>query len=64
MPELRRLTRSHDELRAALIVAGKRIRHLNFGRRDDPVLKVLRTVLRDARGLRFKPNRGYDHTFS
>ena len=54
MPEIRRLTRSHDELRAALILAGRRIRHLNFGRRDDPVLKVLRTVLRDARGVRLE----------
>jgi hypothetical protein len=52
MPEIRRLTRSHDELRAALILAGRRIRHLNFGRRDDPVLKVLRQVLRDALGVR------------
>jgi hypothetical protein len=52
MPEIRRLTRSHDELRAAFIVADIRIRHLNFGRRNDPVLKLLRRVLRDARGVR------------
>jgi hypothetical protein len=52
MPEIRRLTRSHDELRAALILAGKRIRRLNFGRRDDPLLKLLRQALRDARGVR------------
>ena len=52
VPEIRRLTRSHDELRAALILAGKRIRHLNFGRRDDPVLTVLRHVLRNARSVR------------
>lgn len=28
------LLRSHDELRAALVVAGKEIRKLNFGKRD------------------------------
>ena len=43
------LERSHDELRAALVLAGKRIRKLSFGRRDDAVLRVLRRVLRDAR---------------
>lgn len=46
------LERSHDELRAAVILAGKHIRKLSFGRRDDPVLEVLRRVLRDARGIR------------
>jgi len=46
------LERSHDELRAALILAGKRIRKLSFGRRDNPVLRVLRGVLRDARAVR------------
>jgi hypothetical protein len=34
--------RSHDELPAVLIVAGRRIRHLNFGRLNDSVLKLLR----------------------
>ena len=43
------LERSHAELRAALILAGKRIRKLNFGRSDDPVLATLRRVLREAR---------------
>ena len=43
------LLRSHDELRAALVVAGKEIRKLNFGRSDTPVLKLLRRVLREAR---------------
>jgi hypothetical protein len=43
------LERSHAELRAALIVAGKQIRKLNFGRKDDPVLTMLRRVLRDSR---------------
>jgi hypothetical protein len=42
--------RSHNELRAALINAGKRIRKLNFGQRDkDPVLPILRRVLRESR---------------
>jgi hypothetical protein len=43
------LERSHAELRAAIILAGKEIRKLNFGKRDAPVLKTLRRVLRDAR---------------
>ena len=43
------LLRSHDELRAALRVAGKEIRKLNFGRADTPVLKLLRRVLRESR---------------
>ena len=45
------LLRSHDELRAALWVAGKEIRKLNFGRSDTPVLKLLRRVLREARAV-------------
>jgi hypothetical protein len=43
------LEQSHAELRAALMLAGKQIVKLNFGKRDDPVLPVLRRVLRDAR---------------
>jgi hypothetical protein len=45
------LERSHAELRAALILAGKRIVKLNFGKRDDAVLVILRRVLRDARSV-------------
>src|SRR5689334_12549035 len=45
------LQRSHDELRAALRVAGADIRNLNFGRSDTPVLQLLRRVLRDARAI-------------
>jgi hypothetical protein len=45
------LLRSHDELRAALLVAGKEIRKLNFGKRDTPILKLLRQVLREARAV-------------
>jgi hypothetical protein len=36
------LERSHVELRGALILAGKQITKLNFGKRDDPVLPILR----------------------
>ena len=47
------LLRSHDELRAALIIAGKRVLKLQFGRRnDDPVLVHLRQVMREARAVR------------
>jgi hypothetical protein len=45
------LQRSHDDLRAALVVAGKEIRKLNFGKRDTPVLQLLRRVLREARAV-------------
>jgi hypothetical protein len=37
------------ELRAALRIAGKEIRELNFGRKDSEVLKLLRRVLRASR---------------
>jgi hypothetical protein len=43
------LQRSHAELRAAVILAGKEIRKLNFGRADSPVLAILRRVLRESR---------------
>jgi len=45
------LLRSHDELRTALVIAGKEIRKLTFGRADSPVLKKLRQVLREARAV-------------
>lgn len=45
------LEQSHAELRAALILAGRHIRKLNFGRKDDPVLQKLRQVLRESRGV-------------
>jgi len=41
--------RTHHELRAAPIIAGRHIRKLSFGRRDDPVLQYLRRVMREAR---------------
>jgi hypothetical protein len=43
------LERTNAELRAALILAGKRIVKLNFGMRDDRVLPILRRVLRESR---------------
>jgi hypothetical protein len=52
MAEIQDLLRSHDELRAALIIAGKRIRQLQFGRKGDSVLAKLRNVLREARTVR------------
>ena len=45
------LQRSHAELRAAVILAGKEIRKLNFGRADSPVLAILRRVLRESRAV-------------
>jgi hypothetical protein len=41
---------TEGQLRATLILAGRRIVQMNFGRRDDPVLAILWRVLRDARG--------------
>lgn len=49
---LAELAESHDQLRGALILAGRRIRKLTFGRRDDPALVKLRHVLREARAVR------------
>ena len=46
--------RSHAELRAAVILAGREIRKLNFGRVDSPVLVTLRRVLREARAVAHK----------
>jgi len=40
------LQRSRAELRAAVMLAGKEIRKLNFGRADSPVLALLRRLLR------------------
>ena len=40
---------SHAELRAAVILAGKEIRKLNFGRANSPVLVILRRALRESR---------------
>lgn len=51
--ELGVLLSSHDQLRAAVIIAGKRIRKLQFGKANgDPVLKYLRDALYEARSVR------------
>jgi hypothetical protein len=51
VPYVTDLERSHAELRAALILAGKEIRKLNFGRRNTPVLVMMRRTLREARAV-------------
>ena len=43
------LHRSHAEHCAAVVLAGKEIRKLYFGRADSPVLAILRRVLRESR---------------
>ena len=45
------LQRSHAELRAAVMLAGKEIRKLNFGRAESPVLAILRRVLPESRAV-------------
>jgi hypothetical protein len=45
------LQRSHTELHAAVILAGKEIRKLNFERANSPVLSILRRVLRESRAV-------------
>jgi hypothetical protein len=45
------LLRSHDELRAALRIAGMEIRKLGFGRKNTPLLALLRRVLRESRAV-------------
>lgn len=49
--EMTELQRSHAELRAAVMLAGKEIRKLNFGKADSPVLATLRRALRDSRAV-------------
>lgn len=46
------LERSHDDLRAALRIAGKRLRELNRNGKNNPMLKILRRVLMEARSAR------------
>ncbi len=45
------LLRSHDQLRAALRVAAREISRLSFGKRDSRVQALIRTVLKEARGI-------------
>lgn len=42
------LLQSHEALRSALMLAGQEIRKLNFGRRNTPLLDLLRRVYREA----------------
>jgi hypothetical protein len=42
---------SHTELRAAIRLAGCRIVQLNFGRRNDLLLGIMRRFLREANAL-------------
>jgi hypothetical protein len=46
------LERSHDELRAALIVAGRQIRKFRYAKGSVRALSTLRKVLTDARQVR------------
>lgn len=43
------LQRSHDDLRAVLRLAGAEIRKRSIGRRDSPLLQLMRRTLREAR---------------
>jgi len=47
--DVRVLLRQMAELRAALILAGKEIVELNFGKRDTELLQMMRARLREAR---------------
>jgi hypothetical protein len=46
---IRELERSNTELRAAVMLAGKEIKKLHFGKKNAPILVLLRHVLRAAR---------------
>jgi hypothetical protein len=46
------LERSNSELRAVLMLAGKELVRLGFGKKDTPLLKLMRRTLRQARSLR------------
>lgn len=45
------LLRSHRELRAALRLAEAEIRKLNFGRKETPLLFLLRRIAMEARNV-------------
>ena len=45
------LLRSHDELRAALRLAEREIRKLNFGKKETPLLQLLARVMREGRAV-------------
>jgi hypothetical protein len=43
------LLQSHDELRAVLRLAGAELKKKSIGRKDSPLLQLMRRVLREAR---------------
>jgi len=45
------LLQSHDELRAVLRLAGAELKKKSIGRRDSPLLQLMRRVLREARAV-------------
>jgi hypothetical protein len=45
------LLQSHDELRAVLRLAGMELRKRSIGRKDSPLLQLMRRVLREARAV-------------
>jgi hypothetical protein len=50
------LERSHDELRAAVILGGRQIRKWPYAKGSESVLNLLRKALRDARQVRWREN--------
>jgi hypothetical protein len=57
MDRIDELQRSHDQLRAAVILAAREIKRLQFGKQDSPVLAKLREVIREARAVAGKRSR-------
>jgi hypothetical protein len=49
-PPFSDLLRSHAELRAAVILAGKELRKLNSAKKDNPVLSTLRRYFARLQG--------------
>jgi hypothetical protein len=49
LPRMTDLESSHSQLQAALALADKEICKLNFGKRETPLLAIIRRVQRDAR---------------
>ena len=45
------LLHSHDELRAVVRLAGAELKIRRIGRKDRPLLQLMRRVLRKARGV-------------
>ncbi|MDQ2840626.1 MAG: hypothetical protein M3Y72_06225 [Acidobacteriota bacterium] len=45
------LAQSHDELRAIVRMAGVELTKRSIGRRDSPLLQLMRRTLREARAI-------------